>query len=145
MSDLIAGISVLVKVALTSLLCDAGQSTKSGPHPVLIEAIQTVVYRAVAKALQTTSFQTVVEQAVHNMVLEPHILNAIATRIIDSLAFTAPAKMFVKNQVEKDSLKQTKMENRYRSMVNVVEKTRPSSSRHGSSRPVSLPTDISYE
>lgn len=82
--DQIAGISALVEDALTRLLPSAGGSTKSSPYPVVIGTMQTVVDRAVASAHQGFSFITAVEQAVQNMALRPHGVNANATRIIDS-------------------------------------------------------------
>lgn len=143
MRDQIAGIPVLVKDALTRLLGDAGRSTESGPHPVVIGATQNIVDHAVAKALHGYSLKTALEQAVHNMVLETHVLNAITTQIIESPAFTVPVAMFVKNEVKKGSLKQAKRANRYNDMVKAVEKTSRSSSRQGWSRSASPSMAIS--
>lgn len=39
------------------------------------------------------------------MVLEPQVVDAVATRIIDPLAFTDSVEMFFKNEVEKCSFK----------------------------------------
>lgn len=77
------------------------------------------------------------------MMLEPHVLNAISIRIIDSMASAARVAMFVKNEVDKCLVKQTNMEYRYKRIVEAVEKTRHSPSRHGSIRSASQPTDIS--
>lgn len=59
------------------------------------------------------------------------------------LAITAPAAMFVKNDIKKYFFKQTKIENRYKAIVKAIEKSRISSSRHGSSSSASPPTDTS--
>lgn len=80
------------------LLGDAGLNTESGPHPVVISAIKTGADQDVPKVLQRTSSRTAVKQAVHNVVLEPHVMNSITTRVINSHAFTVPAAMFVKNE-----------------------------------------------
>lgn len=79
------------------------------------------------------------------MVLEYHVLNELATHVIDSLAFTAPAKFFVKKEALKGSLEQTKMEIGYDALVKAVAKARFSSTRYSTSRPVNLLTGISDE
>lgn len=49
------------------------------------------------------------KQVLHNMMLEPHVVNQIATHIIDSPALTVYAAMIVGKEVEKGSFEQTKM------------------------------------
>lgn len=112
---------------------------------MLIEAIDSIVDPAVSKALQGSSYKTAVEQLAHDTVLETHVLDAVATRMIESSAFTAPAELFAKNEVEYYSFKQIKMENRYKGVAKVFEKTRPSSSGHGSRRSARPPADITDE
>lgn len=62
---------------------------------------QTIVEKSVAKVFLGSSFKTIVEQAMDSMVLEPHVVDAIATCIIHFPAATASAATFVKNVDEK--------------------------------------------
>lgn len=64
---------------------------------------------------------------------------------IDSSAFTAPAAMFVKIEVEKCSFDQTKIESSYEATVNTVREYSLSSSRHRLSRSAIHLKNLSYE
>lgn len=84
------------------------------------------------------------EQAVHNMMLEPHVVKEIATLIIDFPSFIAHMAMFVKNEFDKGFFEQTQTENRYKAKVKTVEKTRLSSSLHDAGTSASPPT-VKYD
>lgn len=107
--------------------------------------IRTIADQSVGNDLYGSAFERVVEQAVVSIVLEPYIVDAITTRTIDSPEFSAPAAMFVENEVQKCSPKQAKMDNRYRKVVKVVDDFKPSSSREGSSRSASSQTNTANE
>lgn len=108
MCNQIAGNSALVEDALARLLGDAVQSTESSSHLVAIRLIHITVDQSIATAYQLPGFDCAVKQAVHNIMLEHYDLDAIKTRINYFPAFAAPAKMFVKNGVDKCFPKQAK-------------------------------------
>lgn len=63
----------------------------------------------------------VVELAVHKCVVEPYIFHAVATSTIDDPSSTVPVATFIKHKVEKSSLKNAKMLERFVKFVEAVD------------------------
>lgn len=86
--------------------------------------------------------------AVHKCVAEPQSVEAVATRIIDAPASAGPVAKFIKHEVEKRSLGNSKTEERYSKLAEVVADRKIVlddgiyTKRMDSTRYPSLPTDI---
>lgn len=99
--------------------------------------------RSTANPFQGSVFDSAVEQAMQNIVLDLYILGSFSRRTIDSPTFTAPPEIFIKKKINKSSLKQGRTEHRCRELVKAENETRPSSSRDGLNISARPPTDIS--
>lgn len=101
------------------LLDDVSRSTESRTDMAVMAVITTVADGTVVKALQSSVFETAVEQAVKKMMIGLYVMDQIATRTIDATAFIAPLAIFVKNEIEKCALAQAKIEKRHQKLIKV--------------------------
>lgn len=89
---------------------DVGSATESSPDTKVMSVIRTVVNQSVAKAWQSSTFQTAMEKEVQKYLVEPHVVNDVATHTIDAPALVVPVAKFMKNEIEIRSLENAKMD-----------------------------------
>lgn len=67
-----------------------------------------MVNRALAKDLRSAFFHSVVEEAVHKFVSEPHSVDTVATMMIDATLLPSWWPKFIKNDVGMSSINKAK-------------------------------------
>lgn len=90
----VAGVSCIVEDELTRSLVYAGWCTEWNSPSTVLRVAHIVVDRAFTCTLQIYVFEIAVGQALHNTVLEPHVMDLIAVRVLDAPVFTVPAAIF---------------------------------------------------
>lgn len=80
-----------------------------------MEVIRTVLHLAVHKVLQDSAFGELVEQIVHRLVLETHVVKIVPPRTMDASVFTVLVAMFLKYELEKCCFVQARRVDEYRS------------------------------
>lgn len=72
-----------------------------------------MVNRAVIKVFRSGAFNLAVEEAVQKSVLEPQSVEAVATRMAYSPAFSVLVAIFINHEVNRCFLNKTKMKKRF--------------------------------
>lgn len=75
--------------------------------------ILIVFNRFVAKACQSFVFQTAVEKALQQFLVDTGVLNKVAMRTIEALAFTVSVAKSVRHQVEKRPIRKAEIKKPY--------------------------------
>lgn len=145
-------IPALVKNAVVQLFPDVGLVTESNPeNPDIreIAVVQPFVNRLVANAFRTSAFQTVVKQAVHECLAEPHFANDMGSSTVDLCGFMVPVAKLVKKEVEMCFLEKAEVD-RYQNVWSMAIVGQKAKAENGflpqemdSARSSSSPTDIS--
>lgn len=99
-------LSIILAVEENTVVCifrDAGPATKSSPGTEVSSVTNTVINRSVAKAFESSAFQTATEPVAYKFLAEPHVANNVATRTIGITASTVLLGKCFRSEVEKRS------------------------------------------
>lgn len=83
----IASIPALMENAIVQPFSNEGRAIDSGLDTIVLPVIQTVVNRSVARAFQSSTFQTALNRAIQKYLAEPEVANKMAVRTIDTPVF----------------------------------------------------------
>lgn len=80
-----------------------------------------MISRALVKSFPCADFYSAVQEAAHKRVPEPRSLDTVAAKLIGAPSFTVPVTKFVKQEVEKNSVDNTKKGKRFVKLAEAVE------------------------
>lgn len=97
----IASIPELVEVTVVKRFGDTLAAMKSDTDTKVVSKIVTAVKVTVFKTFQSATFYIALEQGVQKFVLEPYIVDAVGTLMIDAPGLTIPLDRIIKQEVER--------------------------------------------
>lgn len=103
----------MVMDAVMPLFSDRQSGTEPNSGTKKVFVIRTIVSRSAAKAFQSSALHTAVEMAVRKCFTELIFVKKVGRHTIDGPDFTVQVLKFVKHEVEKRSLEEAEMEQKY--------------------------------
>lgn len=78
---------MLIAALLVRLFGDTGPATESSPNTVVLSFMHTAIDQSITRAYQYFAFQITVDNVMYKYVAKLHIVDAVATRMIEFLPF----------------------------------------------------------